>query len=258
MKAVPLLLALAPAVAAADNRPVHHYVRSNGDGSEREDIIVFARSATAIDVMKAKSRCTNAAYVTATLDAASGQAMALVGGRLQRDGSQQKFAWLDQSGGRLLARLGAPDAAPIFEIAVGPRWVLYDFDFSDLIVRPPAEIAARKNFAFDLPLFLAGDDRPSFTNRGKLRLRFVGLDRRGGRKAIGYEASGSALGDGRGRLWFDAKSLVLIEAALPLANHSEYKDFRLRLVKSERGEKAWEKRKVAHWAGCPAPKISPE
>jgi hypothetical protein len=261
MKARSILFALAlcpPAIAATDSRPVHHYARSNSDGSEREDVIIFKRSATDIDVLKAKSRCTNAAYVTAKLDAASGQTRSLVGGRLLRDGTQQAFAWLDHKGGRLIARLGAPDADPIFDIAAGPRWVLYDFDFSDLIAQPPAEIAARKDWAFELPLLLTGDGEPTMSNRGMMQLRFVRIERHNGKNAARYEAGGPALSGKRGNLWFDAKNHALIEAQLPIANHSEYTDFRLRLIKTERGHKAWDRRKATHWAGCPPPIISPE
>jgi hypothetical protein len=253
-----MLAAAAEPEAAAprrDARPVLHYQRTNGDGSEPEDVVVFIRSPGDIAVMKAKSPCTNAAFVTARIDPASGQALALVGGRLQRDGSQGAFAWLsrDDASGLINARLGAPDAPPLLSAAVGPRWVLYDFDFADLIARPPKALREQANINFDLPLLLTGEGAPSLTNRGALALRYAGRDYVGRQAALRYRAAGPALGEASGTIWFDATSGRLLEARLPLANHAEYQDFRLRLVKSETGEAAWTARLAAHWQGCPAP-----
>lgn len=237
-----------------DARSVLHYQRTNSDGSEPEDVVVFIRSPSDIAVMKAKSPCTNAAFVTAKIDPVSGQARALVGGRLQRDGSQGAFAWLsrDEASGMIHARLGSPDAPPLLSVATGPRWVLYDFDFADLIARPPKALREQANVSFDLPLLLTGEGAPSLTNRGALTLSFAGRDFVGRQAALRYRADGAALGEGRGTLWFDANSRRLLEARLPLANHAEYQDFRLRLVKSETGEAAWQARLAAHWQGCPA------
>ena len=247
-----MLLALiaASAVPAADTRPVHQYRRTNGDGSEAEDIYVFVEAPTRIAVMKEKSRCTNAAYVTATLDSATGQTTALVGGRLTRALPQQACAWLttNADGTKLAARIGAADAPPAFEIAARPPWRVYDFDFADMVARPPREIGARAGFSFDLPLILSRDDRFDFSNRGRLYLKDATRARHFGGPAIRYRASGAA---GNGSFWFDARSGVLLEARLPLANHSEYRDFRLRLIRTSYGEAAWKAVLAEHWRGCP-------
>ena len=240
--------------ASAASAPVLHYLRTNSDGSEAEAVVVFAPAPGAVHVFKSRSRCTNAAYVTGELDPESGQALALVGGRLGRDLAQQPFAWLARDAdGVLRARLGAPDAPPAFEVPVGPRWVQYDFDFSDLIAHPPAEVLRRESFAFDLPLILMGEAGPSFVNRGQFRLEYTGTADRAGEEVLSYRATGPALGDGAGKLLFGAADGRLVEADLPLPNHAEYSDFRLRLVSREQGEDAWRRALAAHWEGCPEP-----
>jgi hypothetical protein len=167
-----LSLLLALASPAADLRPMFHYRRTNGDGSEAEEIYVFAEAPGRIAVMRQKSRCTNAAYVTAAIDPASGQATALVGGRLTRELTQEPFAWLAtaEGGTRLQARIGSRDAAPSHELAVTPSWRVYDFDFADMAAYPPKEIGTRTDFAFDLPLILSSDDGFTFSNRGRMTL----------------------------------------------------------------------------------------
>lgn len=244
-------LLIAASVAGPDMRPVHHYRRSNGDGSEVEDIHVFSEAPGRVAVMKEKSRCTNAAYVTATIDRATGQAIALVGGRLTRNLTQQPFAWLttDDAGTTLAARIGSAKAPPNFEIAARPPWHIYDFDFADMATHPPKAIGALADFSFDLPLILSTDDGFDFSNRGRVHLKGAARVRHFGERAVRYRASGAA---GNGTFWFDARSGVLIEARLPLANHSEYRDFRLRLIRTRYGEATWKAALADHWRGCAA------
>ena len=51
-----LSLLIAASLAAPDMRPVYHYRRTNGDGSEAEDIYVFVEAPDRVAVMKEKSR----------------------------------------------------------------------------------------------------------------------------------------------------------------------------------------------------------
>ncbi|KTE46395.1 MULTISPECIES: hypothetical protein [unclassified Sphingopyxis] len=245
-----LSLLFALATPAADLRPVFHYRRTNGDGSEAEDIYVFAEAPGRIAVVKEKSRCTNAAYVTADIDPASGQATALTGGRLTRDLTQQAFAWLTtaEGGTKLQARIGSREAVPTYELTAAPSWRVYDFDFADMAAYPPKGVGARADFGFDLPLILSAGDGFSFSNRGRMTLAGATSTRHFGGPAVRYRASGAA---GSGTLWFDARSGVLLEARLPLANHSEYRDFRLRLIRTSYGEVSWKAKLADHWRGCP-------
>ena len=69
MSLLALTAALTAAPAAGDHiGRIYTYVRSDRDGAEAETIHVFRESRTRIGVAKMRSRCTNAAYVTADLD----------------------------------------------------------------------------------------------------------------------------------------------------------------------------------------------
>ena len=230
---------------------VLHYLRTNSDGSEPERVVVHVASPTRLEVFKARSRCTNAAYVTAELDAA-GQARHLVGGRLTRGLEQESFAWLDDEGGRLLVRTGSPSAEPQFDLAVADRWVLFDFDLTDMAASPPAEVRRGEALAFDLPLLFDRGAGFALENLGGLRLEPAGSEGMSGEPALRYRAHGPALGDGEGALWFRQADGRLLEARMPIPNHGEYRDFRLRLVTEESGAAAWRAVLADHWAGCPA------
>lgn len=246
-------LSLLAATAIAVQAPVLHYLRTNSDGTEAERVIVYAGGPDDVRVFKGRDRCTNAAFVTAKLDPRTGQALSLTGGRLTRELTQQPFAYLTNPEGNLVARLGSRDAAPVFDIAVGRSWFLYDFDFSNWIAHPPAAIREGKDHATDMVLLLTGPGEPTLTNRGRFELTYGGSGTAPDGEFLYYSASGAALDGQRGEMWFGAEDGRLIAARLPLANHAEYRDFAYRLIEREAGEDAWRAVLADHWAGCPAP-----
>jgi len=234
-------------VAPQPGGAVLHYLRTNGDGTEPERIVVHVASPTRVEVFKAKSRCTNAAFVTAELDAA-GQARRLVGGRLTRQLTQEPLAWLDDEGGTLVARLGERGVEPTAHVQVADRWILFDFDFADLAAGRRETMRDGRAMSFDLPLVLAGDRGFEFRNLGVLELLPAGRNS----EHVLYRARGTALGGSEGGFMFRAADGLLLEARLPIPNHAEYRDFRLRLVDEQHGAQAWRAVLADHWAGCPA------
>lgn len=246
-----LLSACATPHPSTPSGQVLHYLRTNSDGSEGERVVVHVASPTRVEVFKGRERCTNAAYVTAQLDGA-GQARHLVGGRLTRALTQEPFAWLDDEGGRLVARLGARDAQPVFDIAVAERWVLFDFDFADVIAARPRAIARGEPLGFDFPLLFNHGEGFVLENLGRVDLVPDGEERHEGVAARRYRVTGAAFGAEQGTVWFRSSDGQLLEASLPRPNHSEYRDFRLTLEKEERGLAAWQAVLADHWRGCPA------
>jgi hypothetical protein len=249
-----LAAALAAAPAAAVPGRLYSYIRANSDGSEAERVHVFHRGAGEVAVAKMRAPCTNAAYVTATLDPETGEARTLTGGRLARDGSQQAFAFLtfDPATGLLSARAELPQGPLTLATKVAHRpWHLYDFDLASLTVTSPAPAA---DFAFGLPLLLVGAEGPRFADLGRAEARFVATELRDDRAVHRYEVGGPAFGAKGGPLWRDAAEGHVVEARFGLPNHAEYRDFHLRLTGIDPdGGAAWARLVAAHWAGCPAP-----
>jgi hypothetical protein len=207
---------------------------------------------TGVAVIKRRARCTDAAMVTATLDV-DGQATALVGGRLNRDGGQTPTGWLRVAGNRLVITDSPGGGTEIAAVTLGqPRWLLYDFDFVDLIAAPRPEILLRRDFSVDLPRVMVGDGGLSFRNLGALHFGYAGQQRGSRSSRLRYRLDGPALAGGNGEAWFDTASGRLIEARLPMPNHTEYRDFRLRFVGEEKNDGAWQKLVRRHWRGCPA------
>lgn len=253
MKPHALLAALAlAACASAPETPAvgrfYHYVRSNQDGSEPEQIYQYRASATRLEVGKEKSRCTNAAYVTAEFDPARGHAVAFTGGRLGRDLTQDAFAEMTYDGGVLHASIPAMNLDERVEVE-GEPFILYDFDLTDLNARFAGAAPPRVDFRFAVALIWPEDGAEDlFRNLGWANARFAGAETHLDRPALRYNISGGL----NGQLWLDAREGHVLEARFAEPNHTEYRDFRLVLQSvDDNGAEAWRAARAGHWEGCP-------
>ena len=131
-------------------------------------------------------------------------------------------------------------------------WHLYDYDLASLTITAQYRPDRRADFSFGLPLVLVGADPGRFLSYlGRADARFVRLERHGSRRAFRFEVGGPAFGSRGGPLWFDARDGHILEARWGVPNHSEYRDFRLRLTGvTDGGPAAWRRLLTAHFAGC--------
>jgi hypothetical protein len=229
----------------------YHYVRSNQDGSDPEQIYQYRASATRLEVGKEKSRCTTAAFVTAAFDPARGQGASFTGGRLRRDLEQDAFAHLayDASTRTLQANIPAMNINEHVTVA-GEPYIIYDFDLADLNARFAGRPAPREDFRFAVALIWPEEGAEDlFRNLGWANAHVAGAERHLGRAARRYELSGGL----NGQLWLDAREGHVLEARFAEPNHTQYSDFRLVLQRiDDNGADAWRAARAQHWEGCPA------
>lgn len=265
MKRIIALLVLAaahlPQAAAATTGPdrigrIYSYIRSDRDGAEAETIHVFRQSRTQIGVAKMRSRCTNAAYVTADLDLERGYATRLSGGRLRPNAQREEFAVLtyDAAARRLNGRVETPNGPLVLTQSVADTpWHIFDFDLASLTITAQYRPNRRANLSFGMPLLWPDDGANPLRYMGRADLRFVRAERHNGRRALRFEAGGPAFGTRGGPIWFDATDGHILEASWGIPNHSEHRDFRLRLTRvSDGGEAEWRRLLSAHFENCPA------
>jgi hypothetical protein len=249
-------------VAEAQPQPdrigrIYSYVRSDRDGSEAETIRVFRADRTHVEVCKMRGRCNNAAYVTAELDLEGGYATRLGGGRLRPDAGREEFAVLtyDPAAGRLDGRIDLPEGPLSLTLAVPDRpWHIYDFDLASLTITAQYRPDPRADFSFGMPLIWP-DGGPGGLLRylGRADLRFVGEEMHAGRRALRFEAGGPAFGTRGGPIWFDADEGHILAAEWGIPNHSEHRDFALRLTGiSDGGAGEWRRLLAAHYENCPS------
>lgn len=252
------LLAQAAAATAGPDRigRIYSYVRSDRDGAEAETVHVYRQSRTRIGVAKMRGRCTNAAYVTAELDLERGYATRLGGGRLRPNAQREEFAVLtyDPATRRLDGRIETPNGPILLggRVADTP-WHIFDFDLASLTITAQYRPNRRASLSFGMPLLWPDDGANPLRYLGRADLRFVRAERHGGRRALRFEAGGPAFGGRGGPIWFDAAEGHILEASWGIPNHSEHRDFRLRLTRvSDGGEGEWRRLLSAHFENCPA------
>jgi hypothetical protein len=240
--------------ATLPNGATLSYIRSNRDGTLPEHINVHIVSPTEVHVTKMVSPCTDAAYVTATFDPATQEATRLVGGRLQKDGTQLPQAWLTLTPERRLeVRIGDPASAPDeTHLAPPAPWRIYDFDLAEFALFGPRKA---ENFTFGVALAWPDGSEPLLRVLGPATARYDGspLKEVGTGKPMlnSFELGGAAFADG-GELWTEPAYGYVIHAAIPRPNHTGYKDFKIELQSAaiENGDETWKQAIAAHWQGC--------
>ncbi len=236
---------------------IYSYIRSDRDGSEAEVIRVFRASRTRIEVSKMRGRCNNAAYVTAELDIERGYAIRHGGGRLRSNAGREEFAvitydpaarrvdgYIDTPNGRITLGVDVPDTP----------YHIYDFDLASLTITNQYRTRPRADFSFGMPVIWPNDDPARMLRYlGRADLHFVREEIRDGRRALRFEAGGPAFGNRGGPIWFDAAEGHIIAAEWGIPNHSEHRDFALRLTGvSDGGPEEWRRLLTAHYENCPA------
>ena len=233
--------------------PVLHYLRTNRDGSEAEHVVQFRPTPTDIAVYKWVSKCTGAAYVTATMAADLSEGRQFIAGKVARDGGQARFGTLDVADGALVADV-TPPGGPRLQARhrlKGRPFLLYDFDLADLNAFLQAH-RPRAAFAFALPVIWPSEPG-LFRDLGQLRATPAGSERRLGRRTRRFALTVDGPTPARGNLWVDAAGGFIVEAELGLPNHDNYQDFRLRLEQVEAGgQRAFDALTHGHYANCPA------
>jgi hypothetical protein len=240
-----------PSAEAAGSGPIYSYVRSNRDGSEAETIHVHLPRPGQVEVTKMRGRCTNAAFVTATL--AEGESVRLTGGRLKPGAGHEDFAQLLLHSGRIHLRMTLDGRERRHSVPVPDRPLhLYDFDFASLAASPPPERRRRRDFSFGAALVWLGEDPAELLRYlGRADARFVREETREGRRVLRYQLGGPAFeGPQGGPLWLDAGEGFVVGAELGRPNHAEYEDFKLRLTGVSMGAATWKRLLEAHFEGC--------
>lgn len=249
------IIAAALAASAVPDGLIRHYVRSNRDGSEAEQIVQFRPSQTDVSIYKWSSKCETAAFVTAQLDQVRMEPVGLDAGKVAKDGSQAKFgridldpatrtisAWADLPPGRMSDSAVMPAGMP---------WFLFDYDLGDL----NAYLQDRRpkgDFTFAFGLIWPGDE-DFLTHMATIHAAHRGLQKVRGRTVRRFDLHFIAGKPGEGMLFTDPRSGAIVEAQASVPNHPGYRDFRLKLQRVERGgTAAWSKLLKGHYANCPA------
>ena len=190
------------------------------------------------------------------LDLERGYALRLGGGRLRPNAGREEFAVLtyDPAARRLDGRIQTPNGPLVLTLDVPDTpWHIYDFDLASLTITAQYRPDRRAPISFGMPLIWPeGGPEGLLRYLGRADLRFVAEEMHEGRRALRFEAGGPAFGRRGGPIWFDAEEGHILEASWGIPNHSEHRDFRLRLTRvSDGGAEEWRRLLTAHFENCP-------
>lgn len=250
-----LILAASLASNTAPDGLIRHYIRSNRDGSDAENIVHFRPTRNEVAVYKWMSKCNGAAYVTAQMDMAAWEPNGLDAGKVAKDGSQAKFgrveldpatrtlsAWADLPPGRISDTATLPQGMP---------WFLFDYDLGDFNAYLQ-EVKPETDFMFAFALVWP-ESEDFLTHMATIHAAHRGIGDHGGKPARRFDLHFIAGKEGGGALWTDPASGAIIEAEASVPNHPGMTDFRLKLERTQfGGQEAWDKLLRSHYAGCPA------
>jgi hypothetical protein len=242
-------------VPAALEPALYHYLRTNRDGSEPEHIVQFFPNPRHVAVYKWVSKCHGAAYVTAELDPAGGEATALYAGKVAQDGTQARFGRiaLDPAARALDLWIDSPDGRKTERVeGLGRPWALFDYDLADLNAafqaRPP-----RGDFAFWWALVWPDPATGKMVRKlGWVDARHAGIVAREGRAVRQFDLTLRADPKVTGHFWLDPDRGHIVAADFDRPNHDNYTDFALELERVEAGgQRAWDRLLEAHYGECP-------
>ena len=234
---------------------IYHYIRSNIDGSDPEQVYVYRAARNRIEIYKAVRRCTEAAFVTAWVNPETGLASMMTGGRLLANARHENFASLDYDGSSGRLDVSAVEDEHTLQgsaIVREPVWHLYDSDLASLSVQTMGLADPRAGFSFGLPVVDLDDPDGNIVHAlGRADARFVGEENWHGTPALRFSVGGSALDDGAGPLWIDAERGHLLAAKWGVPNHAGMTDFSIRLAGVEHsGDQGWHDLLTKHFEGC--------
>lgn len=238
---------------SAEASDIFHYVRSNQDGSEPENVVQYRPSRTSVAVYKWVEKCTTAAYVTARMNAAVTEGERYIAGKVAPDGTQSRFGTLDlqSSSSKLKAdiRPAGADRIQAEHQLAGRPYIIFDFDLADLNAFLQ-EHRPTRDFSYALPVIWPGEPG-LFRDLGRLRAKVHGEELHEGAPARRFSLAVEGPSGATGMLLVNAQYGYIIEARLSIPNHEEYRDFRLRLVGRTAGSaESWSKLLRGHYANC--------
>lgn len=196
---------------------VHHYRKSNLDGSHATEIALYLASETRLESLKWHGEEAEATLVVAEMDWEVASVQRFQNFRVAADGTQSLVAELEVTPDRteLVGRLGAQE----FRCALARfPWHSYDFDLASLNVALRFLLVPEGETELAIVDPVQGPEGPALVAKGSVFLAYEATEERAGLACRRYTLDGPGLEERGGKLWAatgDEVFLVAFEIALP-------------------------------------------
>jgi hypothetical protein len=223
---------------------VYHYVKTNIDGSDPEQISIRIAAKDRIESFKFHPQGTRAGLVIAKMDWSIFSVKTLESLQVFKDRDKVLAATLvylpeNKEVAVTLPFMNRPTenvAIPFLPFHV------YNFDFASLNFAFPHLIDPKQSFRVGVSDPTFSDQGPAFRYRGEVVVRYVGEEMRDGVLCRKYSVDGPGLDNRGGFIWVNKKTGYFQDVEIQLADNPNWKTFKFKLQKVERMNAAeWDK-----------------
>ena len=212
---------------------VYHYVKTNVDGTQPEQISLYIAGRDRIESYKFHPKGSRAGLVTAEMDWQKFVARTLESRQVFASGERRLFATLTLAADGRYITDSIPAAKPEPETVKveSMPFHLYNFDLASLNVTLPHLTDPKKTFTVGIvdPTF---KPEPLAAYKGEMTVSYEKEEQRNGVLTRRYSASGSGIG-GKGNIWVNKKLGHIEDMEFDVANNPDWKTFKLKLTKTE-------------------------
>lgn len=229
---------------------IYHYVKTNFDGTNPENISVYVASENQLEVFKFHDQGTRAGFVVAEMDWKNFQANSLFSYGVfsateEILAAQLKFLSNQK---RMEVEIPAQDRPlEVVEFGYLPTHI-YNFDLTSL------------NFAFrhlkdptgGLVIGIAdptfSQDGPAVRYRGEAKVEYVGEEKRNGNDCRKYRISGPGVENRGGFIWVNKAGEYFEDLEIELPDNPDWTNFKLTLKRVEnKTAEEWKQFRNNHW-----------
>lgn len=213
---------------------VYHYLKTNVDGTQPENISLYIANTTRIESFKFHEKGSRAGLVTAEMDWATFIPAKIESWQVSSKTERKLFATLTYKPADQSVEVSIPAMKPTSEFArIGLLpFHLYNFDLASLNVSLPHLIDPKRRFTVGIADPTFKPDGPMFAYRGGLTFTFQKDEVRNRVKCRRYSAAGDGIG-GKGTVWVNKKGGYIEDMEFDVANNPDWKTFKLKLIKKE-------------------------
>lgn len=214
---------------------VLHYVKTNIDGSQPEQIAQFIASPTTMEAFKFHPKELPAGLVIAEMDWETFSAKSLTSWRILSAADRKLFGTIDFGGRTKRATVSIPAArsgAETFAIDRLPVH-LYNFDLGSLNFAFPHLKNKTGTVAVGIADPSFRDDGPLVEYKGEVTISYQAEEIRNRVPTRKYRIEGPGLKDRGGAIWVNKKHGWIEDIEIDLPDNPAWKSFKLRLLRVE-------------------------
>lgn len=213
---------------ASDQHTVYEYRKSNWDGTHASSVFLYVIGKDRLESFKWWDGDTVATLISAVINWKTYSVTEFQNRKLRKGQAPQLIAKL-KGDNKLKIEVGEmKDSLVIDELP----WQSYDFDFAGLSYIWRALKKKRDSFWFHIADVTMINDAPKFVNKGRVNVKFVGVENINGKNCLKYFADGTGLEDKGGYVWINPQSFMIEQYKIALPDEPGFENGMMKLEKT--------------------------